>query len=179
MVTDVTGARLLYTRNRLSTVPIVDLFAPFIKEAVNQDAVDLLRIYETAYPPDLALAMTDVPDLLDFHTRGGDITIVGFWYGAKLEHLLARAMQDFLLRIMMAKGSTRFASDMGNGPLTAVPAASMSAVIMMAVADSPFLDSIRQLTVESGAADAIDIQLELKTITGESLTFGLTTTTVL
>lgn len=151
---------------------IVEVLASEIEDSWGIDVRRLLQIYESAYPPDLALKMGEEPSAFDFDVFGGDIGVSGFYINSSFQSLIQRASQDLLIRILTDRNTSRLFPSVGNRNVMTVPREGISSTISIAVAESPFIDTLDYVNVRDGDVDEIIIDISATTITGDSIHIG-------
>jgi len=149
---------------------IVELVEDIIRNNASDDAVRLLKLYESLYPPDIAMELTpDNPSFMDIRVFGGDIDFVGFTYGSSKAHISDLAAQDLISRLLIPPGQSRLSPDYGNGPIDTQPRDSIPAMVALAAQNSPFIQQVRSVNIRTGAVDEIILTIDAITPTGESL----------
>ena len=63
---------------------IVDVLSQEIIDNWGTDARKLLSLYESVYPPELAIKMGDDPGSFDFDIYGGDLGVAGFYINSSV-----------------------------------------------------------------------------------------------
>ncbi len=153
---------------------IVELVESIVRENAGEDAVRLLKIYESLYPPDLSMELTeDNPSFMDLGVFGGDLEIVGFWYGSSKKSIAQLAVQDLISRLLIPPGLSRMAPNFGNGPIDTQPRDGIPAMVALAAASSPFIQFVKSVRMGSGAPDEIILNIDAVTPTGEPLGLAL------
>jgi hypothetical protein len=153
---------------------IVELVEDIVRKHAGEDAVGLLKTYESLYPPDISMGLTeDNPSFMDIQTFGGDIEIVGFWYGSSQRHIANLAIQDLIGRLLVPSGLSRLAPEYGNGPIELQPREGIPAMVALAAAASPFVQQVRSVRMGTGAADEVILNIDAVTPTGEQLGLAL------
>jgi len=151
-------------------VTIVELAEDLIRNSVGEDVVRLLKIYENLYPPDMGMALTeDNPGFMDLVLVGGDISVVGFWYGTSKESIADLALQDLVGRLLVPRGQSKLAPEFGNGPIDSHPRDGLPALVALAAAESPFVKRINSVRMGVGAPDEVILNIDAITPTGEFL----------
>ena len=149
---------------------IVELVEDIIRTNSSEDAVRLLKLYESLYPPDIRMELTpDNPSFMDIVAFGGDIDLAGFWFGSSKAHIAALAAQDLISRLLIPAGQSRLAPDYGNGPIDTQPRDSIPAMVALAAQNSPFIQFVRSVNMGAGAADEVILTIDAVTPTGEPL----------
>lgn len=150
---------------------IVDVISQKIIDAWGTDALKLLSLYESVYPPDLALKMGD-SGTFDFDIFGGDLGVAGFYVNSSYESLVQLATQDLLIRIMTDKNTSRLFPAVGNVNISRIPKEGITSAIAIAVSESPYIAVLNSIDVRDIAADEIMISIAGTTPTGDSISIG-------
>lgn len=151
---------------------IVDVLSQQIIENWGTDAQKLLSLYESVYPPDLAIKMGEDPGSFDFDIFGGDLGVAGFYINPSYESLIQLATQDLLIRIMTDKNTSRLFPSVGNVNVARIPREGITAAIAIAVSDSPFIAVLNNVDVRETAADEIYVDISATTPTGDDISVG-------
>ena len=151
---------------------IVDVISQEIIDTWGVDARKLLSVYESVYPPDLAIRMGDDPSTFDFDIFGGDLGVAGFWTNPSYQSLIQLASQDLLFRIMTDKNSSRLFPSVGGSNISRIPREGISAAISIAVSESPFIAILNSIDIREVAPDEILINISATTPTGDSVSIG-------
>lgn len=151
---------------------IVDVISQEIIDAWGADARKLLSIYEAVYPPDLALKMGEDPGSFDFDIFGGDLGVAGFYINSSYESLIQLATQDLLIRIMTDKNTSRLFPSVGNTNIVNIPREGIAAAIAIAVSESPYIETLNNVSIRETAADEVVINIAATTPTDDSIDVG-------
>ncbi len=151
---------------------LVDTISQEIIDAFGTDVKKLLSIYESVYPPDLALKMGEDPGTFDFDIFGGDIGVSGFYINSTYESLIQLPTQDLLIRIMTDLNSSRLFPSFGNTDITRIPREGISAAIAIAASESQYISVLNRVDISEIAADEIQISISATTPTGDSIHVG-------
>lgn len=151
---------------------IVDVLSQDIIDNWGVDARKLLSLYESVYPPDLAIKMGEDPGSFDFDVFGGDLGVAGFYLNPSYESLIQLATQDLLIRIMTDKNTSRLFPSVGNVNVARIPREGITSAIAIAASDSPFIAALNSVDVRNTAADEIYIAISATTPTGDSVSIG-------
>lgn len=152
---------------------IVDIVSQEIIDSWGEDALRLLQIYEAVYPPDLAITTENGTSLFDFDIYGGDISVAGFYNNTTtFESIIHLATQDLLFRISTSPSSSVLFPTAGNANIAQMPRDAIKGAISMAVADSPFISKLRNVTVRDLNTDEIQIDINAITPTGDGIAVG-------
>lgn len=143
---------------------IVDLVADKVEKIFNSDILALLRAYENTFPPDLGFRINakKSSDIMDLEVEGGDVKVVGFWWNTSLSKINDLVFQDFVSRIVIHRGSSVI--DKNFGGLTNkknLIKESLEAAMILAVTESPFIQSIENLVIKDYSDDSNIAQDEL------------------
>jgi hypothetical protein len=159
---------------------IVDQVATIIRKNIGEDMYNLLRFYETSFPPDWGLELLDgSPGIMDFSLIGGDIRVVGFWYNiTTIQPIIDLAIQDLLIRLLVNDTQSKFLSDYGVGPLEDIPKDALKTLIALAAERSPYISEITSIELIDGEVDSIDIRINGVTITGDRLSAAFSSSEV-
>jgi len=151
---------------------IVDVISQEIIDAWGTDARKLLSIYESVYPPDLALKMGEDPGSFDFDIFSGDLGVAGFYINSSYESLIQLATQDLLIRIMTDKNTSRLFPSVGNTNISTIPREGISSAIAIAVSESPYIEVLNNVSIRETAADEVIINIAATTPTGDDISVG-------
>jgi hypothetical protein len=151
---------------------IVDVISQEIIDAWGSDAKELLSIYESIYPPDLALKMGDDPGSFDFDVFGGDLGVSGFYINSSYESLIQLATQDLLIRIMTDKNTSRLFPSVGNVNVARIPREGIAAAIAIAASESPYISDLNNVSVREVSADEVAVDISATTPTDDSIHVG-------
>ena len=151
---------------------IVDVLSQEIVDNWGTDARKLLSLYESVYPPDLAIKMGEDPGTFDFDIFGGDLGVAGFYINSSYESIIQLATQDLLIRIMTDKNQSRLFPSVGSVNIARIPREGITSAIAIAASDSPFIATLNSVDVKITAVDEVYIQISATTPTGDSLSVG-------
>jgi hypothetical protein len=151
---------------------IVDVLSQEITDAWGIDGRKLLSIYESTYPPDIALKMGEDPGTFDFDIFGGDIGVAGFYINSSYESIIQLATQDLLMRIMTERNTSRLFPAVGSVNIAAIPIEAISGAIGIAAAESPYIETLTSVGVKPLETDEILVQIAALTPTGDSIDIG-------
>lgn len=151
---------------------IVDVISQEIIDTWGIDAVNLLSLYEKAYPPDIALKIGDAPGIFDFDIFAGDIGIAGFYINSSYQSLIQLATQDLLIRILTDRNTSRLFPSVGNTNIVKVPKEGISAAIAMSVSESPYISILNNVSIVDSDTDEIIVNISATTPTGDSISIG-------
>lgn len=151
---------------------IVDVISQEIIEFWGTDVQKLLQIYESIYPPDLALKLGEDPGSFDFDVFGGDLGVSGFYVNSSYESLVQLATQDLLIRILTDKNSSRLFPSVGNVNIVRIPRQGITSAISIAVSESPYIQTLHYVDVREVAPDEIAVDIAATTPTGDKLSVG-------
>lgn len=151
---------------------IVDVISQEITDTWGIDAKTLLSIYESVYPPDLALKMGDDPGSLDFDIFGGDLGVSGFYINSSYQSLVQLAAQDLLMRIMTDRNTSVLFPTVGNTNIALIPKEGITAAIAIAVSESPYIETLNNVSIRDNAIDEVTIDIAATTPTGDSISVG-------
>ena len=151
---------------------IVNVLSQEILDNWGADALKLLSLYESVYPPDLAIKMGEDPGTFDFDIFGGDLGVAGFYINSSYESIIQLATQDLLMRIMTDKNQSRLFPSVGSVNIARIPREGITSAIAIAASDSPFIATLNSVDVKSTSEDEIYIQISATTPTGDSLSVG-------
>lgn len=153
---------------------IVDVISQEIIDAWGGDIQQLLSIYESTYPPDLALKMSDVPGSFDFDIYGGDLGVAGFYINSTYESVIHLATQDLLIKILTNKNSSKLFPSFGSTNIMDIPKEGIAPAISIAVSESPYIETLNNVMIQDvvGAEDQIIVTIAATTPTGDSISVG-------
>lgn len=151
---------------------IVDVLSQKIINAWGKDAKKLLSLYESVYPPDIALKMGEEPGTFDFDIYGGDLGVAGFYINSSYKSLIQLATQDLLIRIMTDKYTSRLFPSVGNVNIARIPREGISSAIAIAVSESPYIAVLNTVDVQETASDEVLINIAATTPTDDSIHVG-------
>ncbi|KKN76648.1 hypothetical protein LCGC14_0368450 [marine sediment metagenome] len=151
---------------------IVNVLSQEILDNWGTDARKLLSLYESVYPPDLAIKMGEDPGTFDFDIFGGDLGVAGFYVNPSYESIIQLATQDLLIRIMTDRNQSRLFPSVGNVNIARIPREGITSAIAVAASDSPFIATLNSVDVRITAIDEVYIQISATTPTGDSLSVG-------
>ena len=151
---------------------IVDVISQEIIDIWGTDVQTLLSIYESVYPPDLALKMGDDPGSLDLDIFGGDLGVAGFYINSSYQSLIQLASQDLLMRIMTDKNASVLFPSVGNTNIIGIPKEGISSAIAIAVSESPYIETLNNVAVRDNITDEIEVDIAATTPTGDNISVG-------
>ncbi len=151
---------------------IVDVLSQEILDNWGTDAENLLSLYESVYPPDLAIIMGEDPGTFDFDIHGGDLGVAGFYLNPSYESIIQLATQDLLIRIMTDRNQSRLFPSVGNVNISRIPREGITSAIAIAASESPFIAILNSVDVKSTLEDEIYVQISATTPTGDSISIG-------
>ena len=151
---------------------IVDVLSQQIIDKWGTDTQLLLSLYESVFPPDLALKMGEDPGSFDFDIFGGDLGVAGFYINPSYESLIQLATQDLLIRIMTDKNTSRLFPSVGNVNVARIPREGITSAIAVAASESPLIATLNNIDVRETAADEVYIDISATTPTGDTISVG-------
>jgi len=151
---------------------IVSVISQEITDVWGTDVQQLLQLYESTFPPDLALKLGGDPGTFDFDIFGGDLGVSGFYINSTYESLIQLATQDLLIRILTDKNTSRLFPSVGNVNISRIPRQGITSAISIAASESPYIQTLNHVSVREVAADEVVIEIAATTPTGDNIDVG-------
>jgi hypothetical protein len=152
---------------------ITDSFPQQFVDSVGEQGMNILRAYESVYPPDISMRLSTTPSVMDFTVEGGDIAVAGFYVNATLESVVHLATQDLIYRVLTDKGDSVLFPDDGGINIFKLPRETIESSVSISAYESPYISKVVDVRVTETAIDEITVTVDALTPTGEKLGIGL------